>query len=83
MDKFIDKKKRSRNPENWIKTKRKLAILAGRQYLSTKGQLMPSKDIGPNCNCKSKCFQGVDKENRELIFNGFYSLKRYVIFFFK
>ena len=76
IEKNSEKRKRSRNPENWIKTKRKQAIIAGQSYVNTKGEIVSSKFIGPDCNCKNKCFLGVNKENREIIFKGFYSLKR-------
>ena len=68
--------KRSRNPDNWLKTKRKKAIISGQSYVNTKGKIISPKQIGPDCNCKNKCFIGVNKESREAIFKGFYNLER-------
>lgn len=75
------KGKRTRNPDNWKKEKRKRAILSGQAYLNTKGELVGPRFIGPDCNCKHKCFLNVSYENRLAIFNGYYSLKRYVLLF--
>ncbi|KAK8727473.1 hypothetical protein OTU49_009573, partial [Cherax quadricarinatus] len=72
-----EKKKRTRNPENWKKEKRKRAILAGQAYVNTKGELVGPRAIGPDCNCKNKCFLAVSDENRNAIFNGYYSLNSY------
>lgn len=69
-------KKRSRNPESWIKSKRKEAILSGQTYINTRGEKVSPKKMGPDCNCQKKCFAEVDEEARRTIFNGFYSLKR-------
>lgn len=74
-----EKKKRTRNPENWKKEKRKRAILSGRPYVNTKGELVGPRAIGPDCNCKNKCFQAVNDDNRNAIFNGYYSLNRCVV----
>lgn len=71
-----EKKKRTRNPENWKKEKRKRAILSGQPYVNTKGELVGPRAIGPDCNCKNKCFTAVNDENRNAIFNGYYSLNR-------
>ncbi|KAK8401138.1 hypothetical protein O3P69_002712 [Scylla paramamosain] len=72
-----EKKKRTRNPENWKKEKRKRAILSGQPYVNTKGELVGPRAIGPDCNCKNKCFTAVNDENRNAIFNGYYSLNSY------
>ncbi|KAG0698537.1 hypothetical protein GWK47_026015 [Chionoecetes opilio] len=73
-----EKKKRTRNPENWKKEKRKRAILSGQPYVNTKGELVGPRAIGPDCNCKNKCFIAVNTDNRNAIFNGYYSLNRNV-----
>lgn len=70
------KGKRQKNPSNWKKEKRKRAIISGQAYLNTKGDLVGPRIIGPDCNCKYKCFGSVSSENRLAIFNGYYSLKR-------
>ncbi|XP_037779592.1 uncharacterized protein LOC119576110 [Penaeus monodon] len=72
-----EKKKRTRNPENWKKEKRKRAILSGQAYVNTKGELVGPRAIGPDCNCKNKCFTVVSDDNRNAIFNGYYSLNSY------
>ncbi|XP_064079025.1 uncharacterized protein LOC135196261 [Macrobrachium nipponense] len=72
-----EKKKRTRNPENWKKEKRKRAILSGQAYVNTKGELVGPRAIGPNCNCKNKCYNQVSDENRNMIFRGYYSLNSY------
>ncbi|KAG7175562.1 hypothetical protein Hamer_G025513 [Homarus americanus] len=72
-----EKKKRTRNPENWKKEKRKRAILSGQAYVNTKGELVGPRAIGPDCNCKNKCFTAVSDDNRNAIFNGYYSLNSY------
>jgi len=72
-----EKKKRTRNPDNWKKEKRKRAILSGQAYVNTKGELVGPRAIGPDCSCKNKCFHAVSDDNRSAIFNGFYSLKSY------
>lgn len=77
-----EKKKRTRNPENWKKEKRKRAILSGQAYVNTKGELVGPRAIGPDCNCKNKCFMAVSDENRNMIFNGYYSLNRYVFWWY-
>ena len=70
------KTKRSRNPDQWKKEKRKRAILSGQPYVNTKGTIVGARAIGPDCMCKNKCFLAVTLENRNAIFNGFYALKR-------
>ncbi|KAF2352110.1 hypothetical protein FHG87_017137 [Trinorchestia longiramus] len=75
--KSLSNRSRTRNPELWLKSRRKKAILSGQSYTNTRGKVVSSKRIGPNCNCRNKCFHEVNEESRKKIFNGFYNLKSY------
>lgn len=45
-------KKRKRNPKEWIKNKRKLLKNSGKQYISSRGKLVPERKMGPPCKCR-------------------------------
>ena len=72
---------RVRQPEKWgrnIKKQRKDSGLAY-SYVAKSGEskVKEAKKIGPPCNCPWKCFDIIDQEGREILFNNFYSLSSY------
>lgn len=69
-------KKRSRNPEQWKKTKAKLLKNSGKSYTSRTGKTVNERVMGPNCSdrCILKCSSKISDENRIELFNKYWSL---------
>lgn len=69
-------KKRSRNPEQWKKTKAKLLKNSGKSYTSRTGKTVNERVMGPNCSdrCILKCSSKVSDEYRIELFNKYWSL---------
>lgn len=71
------KRKRGKGRQAVEKYKRN----SGKKYRSYrgKGQEQQEKLIGPDCNCKKKCFELVTADERQNIFKSFWGLKSYNI----
>ena len=71
-------RKRSLNPQDWEKNKRKRAHQSGDAYVSSRGKLIQAKEIKvkKDCNysCKFKCCEKVNKATQNKIFLDFYKL---------
>ncbi|XP_066999751.1 uncharacterized protein [Anabrus simplex] len=70
-------KRKQRNQSEWKREKRKRSIIAGESHISVKGEFISRKEIGSDCKCKLKCYEKVDAITRQMLFDGFYSLKSY------
>ncbi|KAL4104440.1 hypothetical protein QTP88_019741 [Uroleucon formosanum] len=70
------KEKRSKNPEQWKKTKAKLLKNSGKSYTSRTGKTVNERVMGPNCSdrCILKCSSKLSDENRIELFNKYWSL---------
>lgn len=69
------KKRRLRNKDKWIDTRRKLLLNSGKQHQSRNGKLQPAKHLKPACGiCKFNCSAKISHEDRKLIFNRFWDL---------
>lgn len=69
------KKKRLRNKDKWIDTRRKLLLNSGKQHLSRNGKVQPAKRIKPACDiCKFNCSSKISPEDRKGIFDRFWDL---------
>ena len=70
----IRTRKRKRNLEKNKRVLRKKLRNSGHPYVSTGGKLCTEKCIGPDCNCRLKCFDNVDKNCRESVFANFWAM---------
>ncbi|KAK7874457.1 hypothetical protein R5R35_001547 [Gryllus longicercus] len=70
-------KRKIKNQAEWKREKRKRSIIAGESHYSVKGEFVSRKEIGSDCKCKLKCYEKVDCRLRQMLFEGFYSLKSY------
>ncbi|XP_050554459.1 uncharacterized protein LOC118264473 [Spodoptera frugiperda] len=69
------KKRRLRNKDKWIDTRRKLLLNSGKQHQSRNGKLQPAKQLKPSCGiCKFNCSAKISHEDRKLIFDRFWNL---------
>lgn len=59
----------------WHKQKQKRLRIAGLEYVNANGKVVPSKEPGPDCNCRRKCYERVPEDIRLKTFQGFYSMK--------
>ena len=70
-------RKRRRRISEWVTEKRKKACQSGKSFLNNKGKVRPAKSVKnkKSCeNCRLKCALKVDNEQRQSLFDGFYSL---------
>ena len=65
-------RKRQRQPEKWARVIKKKAHARGERYTNTKGNVTQQKSIGPDCNCKRKCFEKLGNDHISLLFRQFY-----------
>ncbi|XP_049790952.1 uncharacterized protein LOC126198565 [Schistocerca nitens] len=68
-------KKRTRNPSEWQREKRKRLRVAGKSYINSKGDVVQERKIGEDCKCRRKCYKIVTEDVRNKLFDGYYSLK--------
>lgn len=67
-------RKRQSDIASRIKEKRSRQKNAGQQYINSSGVLHIAKTVGPDCNCKRKCFELVKEEHRDNICKSFWNL---------
>ncbi|KDR17003.1 uncharacterized protein LOC110832095 [Zootermopsis nevadensis] len=67
-------KKRTRNPSEWKREKRKRLRVAGKAYVNSRGDIVDERKIGEDCRCRRKCYALVTEEERHKLFVGYYSL---------
>lgn len=70
-------KRKARNQSEWKREKRKRSIIAGEPHVTVRGEMTEQKKIGSDCLCKLKCYEKIDEKTRQMLFDGFYSLKTY------
>jgi hypothetical protein len=68
--------KRKLHPENWERTRRKIAKNAGKSYMTTNGKIVEAKKIKPDCGekCRMQCNTRINETTRLKNFDEFYSL---------
>lgn len=67
-------KKRLQRRNMWTRNIRKQSRIHGDEYVGTSGAVVQKKELGPNCECRLKCFQKIDAAMRKKIFDDFYSI---------
>ncbi|GLH05514.1 uncharacterized protein GBIM_11094 [Gryllus bimaculatus] len=67
-------KKRARNPSEWKREKRKRLRIAGKEYVNSRGDVVNERKIGEDCKCRRKCYSLVPEDQRNKLFDGYYSL---------
>ncbi|CAC5414853.1 unnamed protein product [Mytilus coruscus] len=72
-------KKRKATPEDWKKNIRKKLRMSWKEYVSQRGKPIHQKVVkSVDCSkCKYKCSQKITEENRQKIFDLFWSLESY------
>lgn len=61
----------------WARNVKKLALNSGQQTTTNKGKFVYARETGPDCGCKSQCFQEVNEEHRKWIIDQFNELGNY------
>lgn len=71
-------RKRKRQPENWKMNVNSKACQAGREYQDVKGKMRKARSLKTRKECETKCkylcAKKISLQEREEIFNGFWSL---------
>ena len=71
-------RKRKRNPRQWKRTIRKLRKAKGEEHVNSTGKSVPAKEVLPfNCNCRFKCTESFNDENRRNICAEYHALADY------
>lgn len=72
-------RKRKATPDEWKKNIRKKLRMSGKEYVSQRGKPVHQKVVkSVDCSkCKFKCSQKITEENRQKIFDLFWSLESY------
>lgn len=62
--------------EKWKKSSRKKLLNSGQEYITSSGKLKTGKKLLPVCRttCRLKCYNKLDTETRQKIFNQFWKL---------
>lgn len=69
-------RKRLNNRNDWFDIKNKRLKNSGQSYEGARSKTKYSaKTMGPTCSCQKKCGEKIPTEQREQIFNNFYSLE--------
>ncbi|XP_050515305.1 uncharacterized protein LOC126890430 [Diabrotica virgifera virgifera] len=70
-------RKRFRNELNWKKTAAKIKRNSGSSYINSSGKTIEAKSLKPPCsiNCRLKCTEKINNQERQIIFNNFYALQ--------
>ena len=70
-------RKKRRLPCEWAQNKRKVLRNMGAEYLGVSGKAVQARKIGPDCKCGMECFERIDEQNRQLVFEKFWPLADY------
>uniref|UniRef100_A0A6P7GVH8 Uncharacterized protein LOC114347223 isoform X2 n=1 Tax=Diabrotica virgifera virgifera TaxID=50390 RepID=A0A6P7GVH8_DIAVI len=79
-------RKRVVHTSEWACNIQKRKYSAGEEYVSKKGKVVPARIMKPPCSCRLKCFEKLLQNNRQEIFNAYWSqdkgtdIKRQFIF---
>lgn len=66
-------KKRQLHKEEHVREKEKIARLEGKEFVTSKGILVPAKSTGPSCECKHKCVDSFSLVEKANIINNLYN----------
>lgn len=68
--------KRKLTPENWERTRRKIAKNMGKSYVATNGKIVEAKKMKPDCGikCRMQCTSRINETTRQKNFDEFYGL---------
>lgn len=68
-------RKRFREPDKHQKALRKKKRNCGEEYINTGKKLVPAKEFAnPDCNCRRKCLNKIDEEQRRSAFENFWKI---------
>ena len=71
-------RKRAKNPQEWVRNKRKYQRNHGKEYVTSNSSGVERKveqtRLGKDCDCPLKCFARVSEERRSEILHGFWEL---------
>ena len=72
-------RKKKKDPNNWKCNVRKQKRCHGQEYLSCTGKSVPRKAVQPHSciKCRFKCGENISEEQRQQIFDSYYSLGSY------
>jgi hypothetical protein len=71
-------RKRSRNEDTWKINIKKSSRNSAKPYVTTKGKTVSGKTFtNKPCNCRRKCFERIDENERKQLFLAFWDLKEY------
>ena len=71
-------RKRKRNPQQWKRNIRKVKKAKGEEHVNSTGKPVPAKEVlHVNCNCRFKCTESFNDENRRSICAEYHALADY------
>ena len=75
----IYSRKRLRKTEQWKRNKRKCLRNRGKEYVNSKGVIVPPRMCGKDCKCSLRCFEKVPQVDRARILKEFNNLASFDI----
>ncbi|KAF5287188.1 hypothetical protein FQA39_LY16007 [Lamprigera yunnana] len=71
----VDRNKRKKGVKSVIRQceRIKRARIKGDKYVNYKENVVPKKEMGLNCNCRSKCLEKLSEGTKQEVFNKLYS----------
>lgn len=72
------KRNKIKDETKWLRNIRKSSRTSGKEYVSVKGNNVPSKNIDlSDCECIRECHKLVSPDQRKKLFDAFYALEHY------
>lgn len=72
-------KKRTKNPDRWVRTLNKIKRLKGLEYQTRSERRIPAKVFqNVDCGCKNSCMEKIDIECRKRVRDDFYNLSSHI-----
>lgn len=56
------------NKSNHKKEKKKIARREGKEYVNSRGNLVPAKSTGPDCECRQQCTSKFNEDEKTVLF---------------
>ena len=72
-------RKKQRVPGEWVQNKSKIIINMGAEYVGISGKVVLARKSDVDCECSMRCFEHINEQYRQLVFNKFWALADYNI----
>ena len=65
-------RKKRRMPGEWAQNRRKILRNTGAEYVGVSRKVVQARKSGVDCKCSMECFECVDEQSRQLVFDKFW-----------